>query len=141
MSKVIHNLKPIQSFGVIFFQESASDLKYLDTVLLPANPENKRKFDKFMSEVVTKGQTDPIPGIELAFRQHPQLIYLLTDGDFPDNNAVLAKIRELDKDKKVKINTVAFIDKSDKDVAFKQLLQTIAKETGGTFRLVNEEDL
>lgn len=141
LSKVVHNLKPIQSFGVIFFQESASDLKYLDTVLLPANPENKRKFDKFMSEVVTKGQTDPIPGIELAFRQHPQLIYLLTDGDFPDNNAVLAKIRELDKDKKVKINTIAFIDKSDKDVAFKQLLQTIAKETGGTFRLVNEEDL
>jgi hypothetical protein len=141
LSKSIHDLRPIQSFSVIFFQESAKDLFFLDPALIPATPENKRKFDQFLGKVTTTGKTDPIPGIDLAFRQRPQLVYLLTDGDFPDNKAVLGRIRELNRDRKVRINTIAFINKDDKDVDFKQLLKTIANENGGKFTEVNEEDL
>ena len=85
--------------------------------------------------------TDPIPGLKLAFEQHPQLIYLLTDGDFPDNDAVLREIHKLDPDRKVKINTFAFLASSDNDPAFVNILGKIAKESGGSLRVVHVEEI
>ena|SRR6185437_8991012 len=140
LNKAVVGLKPIQSFNIIFFQDNKCD-SVTPEGLIPATPENKRKSGLFLEGVTTTGTTDPIPGIEKAFKTHPQLIYLLTDGDFPDNDAVLKKIRDLNKDKRVKINTIAFVGQSDNDTAFKDLLATIAKENGGTFKLVNEGDL
>lgn len=140
LNKAIVGLRPIQSFNVIFFQDNKCDMIVKDG-LVNATPENKRKAAGFLDGVTTTGTTDPIPGIEQAFRAHPQLIYLLTDGDFPDNEAVLKKIRDLNKDHAVKINTIAFVGQGDNDTEFKNLLQTVAKENGGTFRLVNEGDL
>jgi hypothetical protein len=140
LNKAIVGLKPIQSFNVIFFQDNKCDAVVKDG-LVSATPENKRKASTFLEGVTTTGTTDPIPGIEMAFKAHPQLVYILTDGDFPDNDAVLKKIRELNKDKKVKINTIAFVGASDNDTAFLKLLETIAKENGGSFKHVNEGDL
>ena len=89
----------------------------------------------------TAGQTDPIPALELAFKQKPQLIFLLTDGDFPDNNAVLSRCRELNKDHTVKINTIAFVGDSDNDVEFMKVLTDIAKENGGLFKKVSQDEV
>ncbi|HXE56255.1 MAG TPA: hypothetical protein VN541_24725, partial [Tepidisphaeraceae bacterium] len=88
-----------------------------------------------------RGSTNPLPGLELAFHQHPDLIYLLTDGDFPDNKAVLDRIHQLDKDHRVKINTIAFVGDNDNDTDFMKLLKQIAQETGGVYRYVKESDL
>ncbi|MDB5333538.1 MAG: hypothetical protein JWP03_4689 [Phycisphaerales bacterium] len=139
LSKAVTALKPNQSFGITFFHETRC--MSLETSLVAATPQNKRKATGFLEDITCGGTTDPIPGIEQAFRQQPQLIYLLTDGDFQDNAAVLAKVRELNKDKRVKINTIAFVDSSDSDTAFLDLLKTIAKENGGTFKHVAEEEL
>jgi hypothetical protein len=139
LSKAVTALKPNQSFGITFFHETRC--MAFETSLVAATPQNKRKASGFLEDITCGGTTDPIPGIEQAFRQQPQLIYLLTDGDFPNNAAVLAKIRELNKDKRVKINTIAFVDSSDSDTAFLDLLKTIAKENGGTFKHIAEEEL
>ena len=56
--------------------------------------ENKKKANDWLNQILAGGSTDPIPGIVLAFRQRPRLIYLLTDGDFPDNDKVLSKFRD-----------------------------------------------
>ncbi len=139
LGKAVQGLRPIQAFGIVFFQDEK--FSSLDSALVAATPENKRKAQKFLEDITTTGTTNPLPGIELAFKQHPQLIYILTDGDFPDNDAVLKKIRELNKDKKVKINTIAFVSSSDTDTAFLELLKTIAKENGGVFKHVAEDEL
>lgn len=138
--KAIVGLRLSQSFNAIFFQE-AKCISFVENSMALATPENKRKAAAFLDSVVTVGGTDPIPGIEHAFRSHPQLIFLLTDGEFPDNDAVLRRIRELNKDHAVKINTIAFVDQGDQDVEFKKFLETIAKENGGAFKIVNEGDL
>ncbi len=104
-------------------------------------PAHKRNAYKFLDDVTTSGTTDPIPGLTLAFAQHPQLVYLLTDGDFPDNKAVKEKIKELNRDHKVKINTIAFVNNQDTDTDFKALLSDIAKESGGTYKYVAENEL
>jgi hypothetical protein len=138
--KAVQRLKPIQSFSIIFFQDARTPMA-MGPALAMATSENKRKAATFLEGVSSIGTTDPIPGIEAAFRQQPELIYLLTDGDFPDNDAVLARITELNKGKKVRVNTIAFVGSGDSDTAFLGLLKKIADQTGGNFRHVKEDEL
>jgi hypothetical protein len=85
-----------------------------------------------------------IPSLELAFAQKPELIYLLTDGDFPDNDAVIRLCRQRAGDGRTKINTIAFCAKEALDRAdtleYIKMLKTIASDSGGRFRLVTNED-
>jgi uncharacterized protein with von Willebrand factor type A (vWA) domain len=139
LKRTIDQLRPIQAFSVIFFADEKPQA--LSQQLLMASPDNKRKAYDFLQNVSTAGQTNPIPALELAFKQRPQLIFLLTDGDFPDNNAVLTKIRELEKTTPVKINTIAFVSNTDNDKEFIKVLDTIAKENGGRFKQVSQDEV
>ena len=141
LSNTVQGLRPNQSFSIVFFQEKT--FKALDeNALVMATPENKLKANNFLSEkIVPRGETDPVPGLEVAFRQKPDLIYILTDGDFPDNAAVLRKIHDLNAGHHVKINTIAFVGEGDSDIDFKKLLKQIAEENGGIYRFVKESDL
>jgi hypothetical protein len=140
LSKAVQGLSFVQSFNIIFFHDE-SFVTLDGNQLVAATAQAKRSAAKFLDDVVPAGTTNPIRGLELAFRQNPQLIYLLTDGDFPDNKAVLDKIHELNKGNKVRINTIAFVNDSDTDKAFRDLLKQVADESGGTFRDVNENQL
>lgn len=139
LKRSIDALRVTQSFSVIFFADEKPQA--LGQQLIFASPENKRKAYDFLQNITTSGATDPIPGLELAFRQKPQLIFLLTDGDFPDNAAVLKKVSELNKGKQVRINTIAFVGSGDTDKAFIEVLSQIAKESGGVFRQVSENEV
>jgi hypothetical protein len=141
LNKAVTALEPVQAFNVIFFSDPDIHPTILADHLLMANPDNKVKFNTFIQGVNAAGSTDPIPGLEVAFRQHPQLIFLLTDGDFPDNDKVLKRVRELDKDKSVRLNTVVFTDPKDADKGIVQLMQTLADEFGGQCRVVSPDDL
>jgi hypothetical protein len=138
--KAVDSLKAVQAFDVIFFQEDSS-VDAGNGILLMANPDNKRRTYQFLNKVECRPQSDPIPGLQLAFKLKPQLIYLLTDGDFPDNPAVLAELRKLNAAKTVKINTIAFARPDDKDKEYVKVLQTIAQEHGGQFKFVTAEEL
>ena len=139
LSKTVQGLRPIQSFDIIFFQEQSCSA--LAQALLMATPDNKLKADNWLGTVTPRGSTDPLPGIDIAFRQRPELVYLLTDGDFPDNDKVLARIRQLNKDHRIKINTIAFVGDNDNETAFMELLKKIAQENGGVYKYVRESDL
>lgn len=137
LRKAADGLKPIQSFDIIFFSEDnffALDNKSL----LLATPENKRKAYDFLDKTAPHGSSDPIPGLRAAFATQPQLIYMLTDGDFPNNSQVLEELRKLNKDKKVKINTIAFMDRGEE---YEKLLKQIADEHGGLFKFVSDTEL
>jgi hypothetical protein len=138
LSKSIGSLWTVQSFDLFFFQNRT--FIFLDEDLLWATPEAKLRADEFVKTVSAFGETDPIPALEMAFKQKPDLIYLLTDGDFSDSAAVLGCIHHFDKDAKVKINTIAFVADTDNDTEFMELLKKIAQETGGVYRYVRESD-
>jgi Ca-activated chloride channel family protein len=141
--KAVTRLKSIQGFNIIFFQDEKSAA--LDQGLLFATPENKRRAMQWLETITTTGTTNPIPGIEQAFRNKPQLIYLLTDGDFPDNNAVRNAIARLNANKQTKLNTIIFVSGSggadDASQSFITLMKQIAKDNGGVFSHVKESDL
>jgi hypothetical protein len=144
--KSVDNLKAIQAFNIIFFQEQGFSTPDKASLML-ATADNKRKAFDFLDKMYVKGETNPIPALEVAFRQGPELIYLLTDGDFngPGNDTVVKYCAEKTKDGKCKINTIAFIGKDEKDnpqdLEFVKALQTIAKNSGGKFRHVTDEDM
>jgi hypothetical protein len=143
--KAIDILKPIQGFNVIFFKGGDSNAEWSNPFadeLVVANPANKQKVRQFIEQfqVVGKG-TNPLPALRAAFAQRPELVYFLTDGEF--NNVVgyeqvLAEVRQLNADKKVKINTIAFMSDDEKA---EQALQQMARENGGGFRKVSDRDL
>ncbi len=136
--KSIDVLRPVQSFDVIFF--SNDSFVALDRQLLPAVPETKRKAFEFLEGVTPRSTSDPIPGLRAAFAANPQLIYMLTDGDFPNNQQVLEEVRKLQARRavKIKINTIAFMDRGDD---YEKLLKSIAEESGGLFKFVADTDL
>jgi hypothetical protein len=138
--RAVDTLRPIQAFNVIFFQEDDA-LAASKAGLMMANADNKRRTYDFLDEVSMGPQSNPIPGIRLAFQQKPQLIYLLTDGEFPNNDEVIRTLRELNKEKLVKINTIAFANPGEENEEYVKILKQIASEHGGVFRFVTTQDL
>lgn len=135
--KAVAGLHPHQSFNLVFMQEAGSLL--LSGKLLKATPENQLAADTFLQDKVKpRGETNPIPALDAAFAQNPQVVFLLTDGDFPDNNAVLKRVAELNAKHAVQINTIAFIGEGDRDTEFMKILEKIAKDSGGVYRKVDE---
>ncbi len=150
LNKAITKLKVPQSFDVVFFQDGKATVFSKDRLkqetMQIANADTRRNASAFLEEVTVSSTSDPMPGLTVAFARHPDLIYLLTDGDFPDNEAVYKRVKELNKPdangKKAKINTIAFIDpQKDTETEFRKLLEKIATENDGTFIVVNENEL
>jgi hypothetical protein len=133
----VSRLKPVQSFNVIFFHDQrAAALSAAG--LVQGLTKQKRRAAEFLNDVIPSGATDPLPALELALRQQPDLIWLLTDGDFPDNEGVLKFLRQRNPNGKVRINTIAFVDRGE---GYEQVLRQIAAENRGEFRFVGEDDL
>jgi hypothetical protein len=144
LTKAVTNLKSIQGFNIVFFQDEKAASMDTNGGLVLATPENKKKAFTFLEDISTSGTTNPIPGLEIAFKAKPQLIYLLTDADFPDNAAVERTIARLNATKQTKINTIAFISGDAGDEltqGFKDLMKKIAQDNGGQFKIVKESDL
>jgi hypothetical protein len=139
LKKAIDVLKPVQGFSVIFFSDTEKKPQALAQTMLMASPDNKRRAYEFLENVTAAGQTDPIPALDLALKGKPQLIYLLTDGDFTDNDAVVKKLAELNQTIHAKINTIAFVSGRDEkaDEPFEKVLQKIASDSNGVFKRVS----
>jgi hypothetical protein len=109
--------------------------------LRPANPRNKDQAHEFLSRLVVRGGTNPLPALEAAFRMKPQLIFFLTDGRFDSHASyddVKNTILQLNDDKSVMINTIQFMNR---DSTAEQVLREIAAENGGKYKYIGEEDL
>jgi uncharacterized protein with von Willebrand factor type A (vWA) domain len=132
----VEALKPDQTFGLFFFSEDG--FLGFDRKLVEPTAANKRKVLDFLGKTAPHGSSNPIPGIKAAFAAKPAMIYIVTDGDFPNNNEVLETLRKLNADKKVKVNTIAFIDR---DESYEKFLKQLADENGGQFKYVGDRDV
>jgi hypothetical protein len=149
LRKAVDVLKVNQAFNIIFFQKGGFEALSKGSLAV-ANPNNKQKAYDFLQNLGLGSDSNPIPGLKAALAQKPQLIYLLTDGDFETglstvtNKQVIDELRRLNADKKTRINTIAFFSpdapQSERKVC-EDLLRTIASENGGKFKVVLTTDL
>ncbi len=133
MRRSISALRRSQKFHVIFFN-SGPPLENSPERLVSAIRAQKERFYLFLQNVYPEGSTDPAPAMRRAFATEPDLIYFLTDGDFNPN--LVSKLDRWNKDRLVKIFTIAYFDRSGA-----ALLETIARRNDGQFRFVSEDDL
>ena len=61
LENAIHDLKPIQSFNVIFFYDGPKLLACDPEHMIMATPANQQKVQAFLDNVTPTGQTDPFP--------------------------------------------------------------------------------
>ena len=97
-----------------------------------------KKLRNFRSSGFNDDQLDPFKNaLEAAFKLQPDVIYFLCDGNF-DKRLVDIVTNDLNKDKKVRINTLMWVS-TDPDC--EKQLKEIAKKNGGVYKFVSEKDL
>jgi len=138
--KSILRLHPKQRFHVIFFA-SGKLQESPPRRLVPATSYHKREAVKYLRTVVAHDQTDVVPAIKRAFAvlgasgqaRRGKVIYLLTDGEFRDNDRVVRMIRRMNAAAKGRICTILHHHRSPDAV---RVLRRIAEENKGEFRFV-----
>lgn len=124
--RAIQGLSPQQQFFVIFFNRRPIPMPASE--LLPATPENQRACQEWVNRAFADGDTDPGEALRLALTANPDVIYLLTDGQF--QRRVGTQITRLNQER-VKIHTLGFGRYAAAD-----LLRDIAESNRGTYRFL-----
>ncbi len=139
----INRLNEKQKFQIILFAKT-NPKTFLRTPVL-ATAANKKKAKEFLSRQIPEGETNPVPAIRLAFAQmqashaRDRVVFLLTDGSFPDNQMVIRSLRKLNADERVKVHTFLFGSGSAPPDAV-TVMKKIADENGGKYRFVSGND-
>jgi len=121
----IEKLTAGHRFNIIFFSDQA--LKWQEHMTV-ASPENKRsalEFVESMREFKGSG-TLPVPPMKQAMEDNPEVIFLLTDGDFLSDDS--AELLAMCKEKKIRVYPIGFGDKVNEP-----LLQKLADQSGGLY--------
>lgn len=154
-----------------FSKAMTGGFESFNTQLVAATPQNKLSAIKAQEGWIeksyrTEDSGSAIGALRAAMGQKPQLIFLLTDGFDDPNDRNLAEntrkeIQRLNTNKEVKINTILLerddvararaIPEKDRKYADKELvkeadrlseiLQSIAQDNGGVFKLVSYDDI
>ncbi len=135
--------KYVDSFQVIFFT-SGKPREIATGNLLQATTANKSEAAKFLDSVTVGGSTDPVPALTRALDilqkaddKSAKVVYLLSDGVFPDEELVLDTVARLNANKKVQIFTYLYGHRPERAEV---LMKRIAKENRGKYNYVNPED-
>ena len=135
LKRSIRSLRPNQSFWLTFYSSGPTlDLPTAGHKLVPATEPNKAQAFDFIDTIIAIGQTFPEDSLKKAFECQPELIYILTDGEF--DPAIQGLIKTLNAKKEVTVNTICFIYSEGEP-----LLKKIAADNNGVYKFVGEEDV
>lgn len=133
LRRSVGKLRRGQKFHVLFFR-SGEPFENPPQKLVSAIESQKKAFFEFLETVRPTGGTHPEPAMRRALALEPDVIYFLTDGEF--DSGLLPRLDEWNKDRRVRIYTIAYFDLSGA-----ALLERIARDHRGEFRFVSERDL
>lgn len=133
LRRSIGELRRSQKFHVIFFN-AGEPLENPPRRLVSGIAAHKHELFEFLGKVTTGGSTDPSAAMRRALSLEPDVIYFLTDGEF--EKALIPRLDEWNKARRTRIFTIAFFGSGGA-----ALLEQIAREHGGEYRFVTENDL
>jgi len=133
LKRSIGELGEEKEFHVIFYS-SGPPVEMPTRRLVNATDRNKQLAFEFIDVVIAQGETDPSKALERAFDVKPELIYLLTDGEF--DKAIVGLVKRLNAGGQVTVHTIGFLYRMGE-----QVLKQIADENGGSYKFVSEKDL
>ncbi len=147
MARSLSGMTSAQTFQVILFSTGESPGQYPPKGISSATQQNKLRAARWLKQQSAGGgpQTDPTAALEAAFaalaktsRRRPgNMIYLLTDGVFADDQKVLASIRRLNSSRAVQINSYLY---GSMDARAVSVMKQIAAEHGGVFTYISGDE-
>ena len=124
-------------FHVIFY--SAGPAVEMPTRrLVAATERNKQLAFDFIDGIVSQGGTDPSQAIDRALAVRPELVFLLTDGEF--DRGVINLVSRRNAGVGASICTIGFLY-TRPGTDGESVLKVIAGQNGGTYKFVSEQDL
>ena len=101
---------------------------------------------RLLMGVYPSGQMDPLPTISRAFEVlskeeagEEKVIFLVTDSDFPDNEAVIQLCRKLNEKKDVRIFTLLVGSEAKASAPAEEMMKAIASQSGGQYKPFRSE--
>ncbi|HVV71935.1 MAG TPA: hypothetical protein VHI52_10620, partial [Verrucomicrobiae bacterium] len=145
LQKSVSGLVQSQFFNVIFFPEG-DPVVFSPGGLCIASANHKNQLYDFVSRMSPQGETqlDQVAkAFKLALDNKPELIYVLTDGFETIGGGDAAKeigdlINKENPDHSVKINTIMLSDDPNRDKSIIQILQRIAEDNGGKWKVIDK---
>jgi len=130
--KSIKKLSPEQKFYVFFFNDRTYPLFEPKPAkgMIPANKNNIERASRWIALRRAESTTNPNYALQQALEMKPEVIFLLTDGELDEPEAVRQMIRKYNKSKVV-IHTIAFENEEGG-----LTLEAIANENNGVYRFV-----
>jgi hypothetical protein len=128
----VSNLNPRQRFFVYFFsdKEYAMFAPRTPTDMVPLDTQNWEALVRWVNDQGLVGDTRPRSALQRAFAMRPDMIYLLTDGDFNDDaHNYLMNVSNY----RVRVNTIGF----QTGAKARDVLEKIARKFRGEFTEVD----
>lgn len=131
-SELVKTLRalPPRAFFMIYFFNSDSEGMPVNN-MLAATPKNIEWAVAWVNSRRPFGGTDPSRSLSQSFSIRPDTIWLLSDGQFADGQMVIHQIRNSNRNRSTRVNTLAFHDPIGEAV-----LKQIASGNDGTYRFV-----
>ena len=133
LKRSIGELGEDDEFHVIFFS-SGPPLELPPRRLIKATERNQQLAFEFIDAIVPQGETDPVEAIKRAFAVGPDVVFLLTDGEF--DRSIVDLTKRLNVGGKVTVHTISLIYQVGEEV-----LKQIAEQNNGNYKFVSEADL
>lgn len=141
VNESVRGLTPAQRFQILTYMSDPDGTRIVEFAagrLTYANEKNKAAAGDFTKNLkVVRGAFDPVRALTMAYALQPELIYLLSDGEYDEFPELVTKVRELHQQCPTKITAISF-NPAPRNM---RLLQSVVNETGGNFRLVEESRL
>lgn len=137
LMRAIGSLGADQQFNVIWFSDGRPS--ELFERLRWATADNKRDAFDAIKSVVPRGQTEPVEAARRALQYKPDVMYLLSDGDFGDQNPkLLNTIARTNREGHTTIHTILFANDSMDEG--ERILRRIAETNRGTYKHVSDRE-
>jgi len=133
LKREIGELVEDKEFHVIFYSDGPP-MEMPTRRLVNATERNKQLAFEFIDGIIARGETDPSEALKRAFGTKPELIYLLTDGEF--DRSIVGLVKQLNSNQQVTVHTIGFLYDIGATV-----LKQIADENNGNYKFVSEKDL
>ncbi len=144
LKKAIGSLNADQRFNLVWLNPPIRGVKsqtWMDK-MVSADIEHKRAAFRSIMDIVPSGDTRPVPAVKEALRFQPDVLFILSDGGFgEDNEKIMRDINQLNRFKRTTINTILFMYDASGDPEPERVLREIAESNNGTFKHVTEEDV
>ena len=140
----ISRLAAVQDFDIVMFQEGPV-LELSAKGLQAVTPQGRTAAAQWLNQVVPHGAgSDPVPALNRAFDVLDQAdkarkgkqIFLLTDGSFPNNDAVLKCVNERNKARDVHVFTYLYGEQDDPSAV--KLMKDIATQSAARYKNIRE---